>query len=1117
MTNSGEAPAKMSTKRSFGFYIKVALTFFLLIAFALGISLYFVYYKMTSDAKFEQILMSRVSEAIKMDVKFEKLDVSFPGFTLNNVIIATDSPTLKLRSVIHKISLTPDFWAAFNGQLILDSLSISSATTVVESGEKQSPVPSSATEDGQGRLNLENVAFPFNNFSAESLAIEYLDRSNGKRHSMILKSASIERSILSSSLPFNLDMSSSAYGNLKLNGNIYWPISVVAEIAYAGIDEKELLVFVPEEYRSQVVLIKKPEVKAELNYKINGPLNISSFLLTAEPGLKVSGNANFSALSPLSGTATFNLAPLEAKIVMLAAGKFIPEKFGLKLDKGTVEAEISLGISAGALADLSFNVKPKGMVAHAKLLPDPITLEKGVIAYRENKLTLSGIKASVADSMVELSSGEAQISPLRLKGQIQASVNIDKIWQMAKSYLPEASHRIVPSGKGSFKGDISYKAEKISVNGELLSSSIGLSETSTSASASIDDIKLLFSDFGQASGKIEIVRANLKGAGGALAIEGTVKNSSDPGFDLAASGKVVLGEFSALAASIFKLPVEKDQFAGEIRLNLKLGGTLADLKPKGTLTLAGVRANLSSQGLLISNLNGLASADNDQLKIENLSAELLDGKLTLSGVLKDFKKPLVQAEASLVGADLGQVRTFIKKNFPQMPEEIDVSGKSNLTLTISGPISEPKIVGSADIKTAKFFHPAVLRPLESINGPIAFNNDGLSTQRLEAKWGTSAVDIKGGLKDWGRLVADFSYNVNPLDVTDAAGFFLKESGYSVNGTGMGSGKITGAIEKIKVDGVVQMPEGIFSSPISEGSKEEFKFPFTKLKASFSYFDKRFDVLAAEMEIFKGKINASGKVFIDKEPIKFDFDTKLAKIETSEFLKKNTKYGSALRGGLDGSAQIVGDASGLAAINGSAKLAMEEGAYNSPPVIQKICEQLNASHLASGTIQNVSGDYTIANGKISSKNTMAKSKDGKMIYTGYVALDATIDGTMEMEIKRESCQQSNLLKQLVGDEDFLSIPVSLKGSLTSPAVGIPLDKMLKDVAGKRVKKTIEKKATDALGKLFGIKNEDAPVQSASPSLSTPPVPEQKKEEQPPVKKIEKKIKDIGKDLKKIFKF
>jgi hypothetical protein len=138
----------------------------------------------------------------------------------------------------------------------------------------------------------------------------------------------------------------------------------------------------------------------------------------------------------------------------------------------------------------------------------------------------------------------------------------------------------------------------------------------------------------------------------------------------------------------------------------------------------------------------------------------------------------------------------------------------------------------------------------------------------------------------------------------------------------------------------------------------------------------------------------------------------------------------------------------------------------------------------------------------------------MKYVGTIGLDASLNGTMYLEIARNACQSSGILKQLVGNDEFLSVPVSLKGTVTSPSVGMPLDRMLKDTAGKRLKKGIEDKAKEALGNLFGgnKKKESAPEgQNSTDSTAT-----QQSEKSEP-QKIEKQLKDVGKNLKKIFKF
>lgn len=1114
MNTTPENNGKNGKKRGLSFYLKVILTFFLLIFFAAGIAVYYVYHKLTSDDKFEEMLMARISTAINMQVRFDKLDISFPGFTIKDASVATDSPDLKLDARISEISITPDFWAAFNGKLVLDSLNLSSGTINLQTSGKKAAPPDAGKVASATPLNLEKIAFPFNSLSARMIQLNYLDGASAKTHSLVLKNASLEKSLLSSALPFNLELSSPQYADLSLEGQLYWPETVKVSLSLVNVNRKEIMALVPKQYQKQLAAVEKPELRLNALYKLtDNSLKLSEVNISAEPGLKLNAGAEFTGLSPLNGNFSGSLAPVSADFLLKLAGDMVPAEYQLKAGKGMVGAKIELGFSNSAISTTKIVVTPKDLSLSAKMLPETVAVDSGSISYDGKKLQFSALKAGLAGSRIELTSGEAMLEPVGFTGKLTANIDFDALWPKIKPMLPEAANRVTPGGKAAFNGTVAYQNEKFALDGELNSSLLKLREASSKAEGQLENVKVKFVQLSPTAGKIEIASLKLKGAGGDVGFSGTVTNGTDPAFNLKASGMINLADFSALAASIFKLPVRTDQFSGEISLDLALGGTLADLQPQGSLGFKKIKADLKERGMVVTNLNGNAAANMKSLEVKQLSAELMGGKLELSGSINDFKKPMVKAQASVQGANLAQIRNFIGLNFPEMPKELEVSGQADVSVTVDGAIAEPKVAGSSTLKSVRFFHPAVLRPLEAISGPVSFNNAGLTTTRLEAKWGTSAVVVKGSLQDWGKLISDFSFDVNPLDATDAAGFFLAETGYKLTATGNGSGKITGELEKIKVSGRATLPQGLLTAPVSEKSQEVFKFPFKDLQAAFVYYEKVFSVDSAETTVFNGKINASGKVDLNTEPISFSFNTRLSQIETSAFLQENSKFKNALRGGVDGSADIKGDTTGLASINGVASLLMKKGAYVSPPVVQKICEQLNAMHLASGTIENLSGDYAIANGRISSKNTMAKSKDGKMTYTGSIGLDTTLDGTLVLDINRAACQQSQLLKQMVGNSETLSVPVSLKGNLTSPSVGIPLDKMLKDAAQKQIKDSVEKKATDALGKIFGIKKKESAPASSTPAVAQP----ETKVEEKPAKKIENKLKDVGRDLKKIFKF
>lgn len=1129
--NEDEVKPARSARGLF-FYFKVLLVTCVLLAVTAGIAIFYVYHRLTTDSQLEKMVMEKVSQAISMDVQFEKLAVVFPGLEINNVRVATDSADLKLDAHIDRIKIRPDLWAAFAGELAIESLSIASSSTFLElkAGKKVS------TDDSGSRksaLDLSSVKFPFHAIDFTDLRFSVKDGNSGQAHEVQLNSAALSRSLLSTSIPFNVDAVLIGKARASVEGKLYWPSNVVADVNVQTENIEELKKIVPDSFKKHVQDFKSAEIKAHLKYQLaEGAIDVESCSLKIDPGLSAEAKCSFSSISPAAGSASIKLSPVPVDQFWPVVKGFVPAEHGLTLSGGHLSASVDLVIADGRVSDLSVSAKPDQIEMSLKALPEKVHIGRGQLAYKEGKLSLSGFEAKMSDNLVKMPTGNVSMDPVAFNGELEAEINLDKIWKLVSTHLSEESRRIVPGGKAAFKGKISYDAKKsIRVDGTLDSEQIKVSEKKTSAAATIERLRVHFDSIGPSSGQIKIESLEIKGVGAVVNVNGAIKNAADMGFDLSAKGDLSVEEFSRLGAVLFNVPVKEGQFKGDLSLDMKVGGTLANIKPSGRLEFKNLAADLSNRGFMINNLNGAASADLDKLVLDKLSADLLGGKLSIGGSLKDFKKPVVDAKASITGADLSAIRSFLQTNFQEMSKEIDFSGNADLNIQLTGPVSGPVIKGEAELRASRFNHPAVLRPIENIHGPLKFDNDGLNTAGLKADWGKSKATVTGAMKNWARFITDFKFVVDPLDVTDVAGFFLKDTGYKVEGSGTGNGSITGAVAEIKVDGVASVPVGLFAAPVSEKG-DLFKFPFKALQARAVYHAGVLTVSSATMELFSGKVNASGKVFVDKEPITFEFDTKINQLMTEQFLAENTKYKDILRGGLDGTFAAKGNTTGLVSLNGNASLAMQKGHYNSPPFVRQIADQLNAPQLASGPIDNAAGEYLISGGRINAKNMMGKSKDGKVTFLGSVGLDATLDGEAQIQLTRAACQQSNVLKQLVGNSEYLDIPVTLKGSFMSPSVGLPLDRMLKDVAEKRAKETVQKEAEKALGKLFGIKgggSNPAPVASAavetpagSPapeaaSQTVQPVPQ---EPQSPQKKIEKKIKDVGKELKNlknIFKF
>ena len=1092
---SADTKAKPKKGRGWRFYLKVFSVFFLLMLTSFGIAIFYVLNRLASDSNFEKLVNQKASEATGMNINFEKIRVSFPSIELTNIHVATDSATMKLDSHIASVKVRPDFLAALRGSIVIDYLGISSSTTLLNmKAIKSTDVAVKQEKTGSGTLDLNSITFPFKTLDINNIVLNYTDEGAKATYNIRLNRASLSHSMISSALPYEIDGEWVDKAVLNAKGDLYWPTRVTSDVVVNLKDINEVKKLIPEEYKKYLDTVTGSNARASVDYNItNNSVDVKSYNVGVEPLLKVSGTASVPQMSPLKLQASATLSPVEVSDLWPMVKDFVPPEYGVSLKNGAIGADVGVNIDGEKPLQLQATVQPQKVEVVTKYVEEKIVLQKGNLTYDGNAIDASNFEVSLSDTSVKLTSFKLSLNDLNLNAVFGINIGIEGLINNLKQYLSDGMKNLSLNGNISADGNITGKLSDVSslkLNGSVVSKIINILEKNTKAQGKVENLNVKLNNIGAETGTINIESLNVSATGANLNVKGTIKNQKDIGFDCSADGGINVSEFSRLASGLFNLPVKEGQYKGQLDVSVKVGGTVKDPKPSGKIVAKDIYADVSQYGMVISKFNGTVTADNDKLIMNNIKANVLGGDVDFNGTIKDFKNMKIEAAANVKGTDLAMVRKLIGAFVPDMPVELDFSGKADLNASLMGSTSAPTIKGSAQLKDARFIHPMVLRPVEKINGRVNFSNDGLNSESLTAYWGTSKANVSGSLKDWAKFITNFKFDVAPLDVTDAAGFFLEGTGYNVLGVGVGSGTVTGALEDIKVDCFANVDVGTVTALITEGG-ESMKFPYQQLKARATYHNNALDISSASFKLFDGDINAKAKILlVASEPIKYDVDANIKQIQTQEFLKVNAdkKYEKTLVGGLDGMAKFNGDSSGLNSINGNAHLVMASGTYDSPDVIKSIAEKLKNPSLASGTIENVSGDYKIANGRISSNNAMGKSQDSTVVYKGSIGLDTTLDGSLDFALGKQTCSNSSYLKDMLGNKETLNLSCKVKGSLTSPKIDLPLDDLLKQ------------KAKNELNKLIG-KDKDGG---------------EKKDSGKVVDKIGEGVSKLGKGLKKLFK-
>jgi len=433
--------------RGLFFYFKVLLVTCVLLAITAGIAVFYVYHRLTTDSQLEKMVMEKVSQAISMDVQFEKLLVVFPGLEINNVRVATDSADLKLDAHIDRIKIRPDLWAAFAGELTIESLSIASASTFLELKARKK----AATDDsisGKTPLDLSSVKFPFHAIDFADLRFKVKDDNSGQTHEVLLNSAALSRSMLSTSIPFNIDAILTGKARVSVEGKLYWPSNVVADLNIQTDNIEELKKLVPESFKKHAQNFKSAEIRAHLKYQLaEGGLDVESCSLKIEPGLNAEAECSFSRISPLTGSASIRLSPVPVDQFWPVVKGFVPAEHGLVLSGGHLSANIDVAMAAGEVSDLSVSARPEQIELSLKALPEKVQIGRGQIAYKEGKLSLNGFEAKMSDNLVKMPTGNVSMKPMAFNGELEAEVNLDKVWKLVSSHLSEESRRVIPLSK----------------------------------------------------------------------------------------------------------------------------------------------------------------------------------------------------------------------------------------------------------------------------------------------------------------------------------------------------------------------------------------------------------------------------------------------------------------------------------------------------------------------------------------------------------------------------------------------------------------------------------------------------------------------------------------------
>jgi AsmA protein len=238
-----------------------------------------------------------------------------------------------------------------------------------------------------------------------------------------------------------------------------------------------------------------------------------------------------------------------------------------------------------------------------------------------------------------------------------------------------------------------------------------------------------------------------------------------------------------------------------------------------------------------------------------------------------------------------------------------------------------------------------------------------------------------------------------------------------------------------------------------------------------------------VSLYKGQLHGDVTAGVIEPGPPFSLAAQVKGVDFNAFASDFSKgLKGMVYGTLDATLDVHGrglDTAGLQQnLGGTGSIALRDGKLTSIAALKMLAKGLQTAG-GRGVGENetpfksLSGNFTIANGRLSTSDLALDSPDIDMSAKGDLGLDLTLDlevaATISGAVSTDMVSKTPNLKYLEDNKGRLEADVQISGTLAAPIVGVDPD-MLKRVAKKAGKEQIQKQGKGLLDKFLKKKNQ-----------------------------------------------
>ncbi len=554
---------------------------------------------------------------------------------------------------------------------------------------------------------------------------------------------------------------------------------------------------------------------------------------------------------------------------------------------------------------------------------------------------------------------------------------------------------------------------------------------------------------------------------------------------LSYSGLTLKGDMNIASTSVCDF---RENFKGACSVGLSLKG-----------------ASLSGIYLVneLSNLNGKVTISNKGLYCEYLWGEAYGIPIKFSGEIKDFKKPLLQAEIQ-ADMDLSNYKNFLDQDLKTKFKDVDLQGPAEVTIKLSDNLKDsqpPSIGGNIKLKGVTLKAPLIPDKLEKLAGNISFQNDIIYLLRLSFDYGTqeNVLDAKiKGLKIPDVLVkfknkeillnSRFRAGQNNIHILRASGSYLNSlfdfdgdikdfanpnvsmhGNLAVNLLDLRKAlpKAAGMLTRFDVKGICNL-DALLNGPLKEPAGMEitvkgqsdrisvWDLKCDDVKLNLRIKDKNFAIPEFSAKPYGGTLLAAMEMDLTQHNPPYSINLAMENVDLSKFILDTNLKDRQMSGKASAKLAIRGYGKNLETMKGEGTIIIKGGYLWEMPLLRGVADLLFLPNLSSIIFDEASADFLITNKTISTANLALHSQNVGFAGEGSVTfggdLDFSITTTISEGFIKGSSEFAKLATSLLAEAGQFIGTIRIGGTIKNPAykfIPLPVTKILKD----KVKKLI----------------------------------------------------------------